>query len=111
MLTGDGEILVLTTISDPGHAEKFARGLVERKLAACVNCLPGALSLYHWEKEGITRDTELVLLIKTHRDRLNDIDRYFEEEHPYEVPEFIVFEIAQLSKSYRDWMRGEISLL
>jgi periplasmic divalent cation tolerance protein len=109
MISGNGEIIILTTVADPGHAETFAQGLVERKLAACVSCLPGALSFYRWEKKGITRDTELVLLIKTHRDRLYEIQRYFEDEHPYELPEFLVFDISMLSRGYRDWMLSEIS--
>jgi len=109
MVPGSGEILIITTIADPEHAEAFARGLVERKLAACVSCLPGATSFYHWESDGITRDTEIVLLIKTHRDRLYEIERYFEDEHPYELPECLVFDIAVLSKSYRDWMHTELS--
>ena len=79
MVTGNGEILVLTTVANPEHAEIFARGLVDRKLAACVSCLPGVTSFYHWQDEGITRDTELILLIKTHRDRLYEIERYFED--------------------------------
>ncbi len=109
MVPASGEILVVTTVADPEHAESFARRLVERKLAACVTCLPGATSFYHWEDEGITRDTELVLLIKTHRDRLYEIERFFEDEHPYELPEFLVFDVALLSKGFRDWLLREIS--
>lgn len=108
MEPGNGEILILTTIADPEHAETFARGLVEHKLAACVSCLPQATSFYHWEDDGITRDTEILLYIKTHRHQIPAIERYFEEEHPYELPEFLVFDVAGLSAGYRDWMLREI---
>src|SRR5512142_2495249 len=110
MVEGSGEIVILTTMADPAQAETFAHGLVERKLAACVTCMPGATSFYHWDKEGVTRDFELVLLIKTHRDRLADVRHYFEHEHPYELPEFLVLNVDQLSEGYRDWMRREISI-
>jgi periplasmic divalent cation tolerance protein len=109
LVEGSGEVLLITTVADAEHAETFARSLVENKLAACVSCLPGATSFYHWEDNGITRDTEHVLLIKTHYDRLADIERFFEDEHPYELPELLVLEINALSKSYRDWMLDEIA--
>ena len=109
MVNGNGEIVILSTIADAAQAERFAQGMIERKLAACVSCVPNALSFYHWETDGVTRDTEVVLLIKTHRDRLYDVKRYFETEHPYDLPEFLVFDIAVLSRAYRDWINTEIS--
>ena len=108
MEQGNGEIVVLTTVADPDHAEAFARGLVERKLAACVTCVPNATSFYHWENEGITRDTEIVLLIKTHRQLLPGIEHYFDAEHPYDLPEFLIFDVSTLSSAYRDWMMREL---
>ena len=108
MEKGNGEILIRTTEADPEHAELFARGLVERKLAACVTCLPNATSFYHWEEQQITRDVEIVLLIKTHHNQLAQVEQYFEAEHPYELPECLVLEVSALSAGYRNWMLHEL---
>lgn len=110
MAKGHGEILIVTTIDHADKAESFSRGLVEKQLAACVTRLPNAHSMYRWEFTEVTDNPEIVLLIKSHHLRLNDISRYFEEEHPYTVPEFLVFDADQIGDTYRAWMMKEIGL-
>ena len=108
MEKSNGEIIIKTTLVDRAHAEEFARGLLTRRLAACVSCLPGALSLYRWESEEITEETEYMIWIKTHRTKLAEIEAYFKDEHPYTVPELLVIDIAGIDPAYREWMQKEM---
>ncbi|MBK6765464.1 MAG: divalent-cation tolerance protein CutA [bacterium] len=110
MAKGHGEILIVTTIDHEDKAEEFARGLLEKQLAACVTRLPKASSMYRWEFSEVTDNPEVLLLIKSHHLRLNDIYRYFEEVHPYTVPEILVFEVSEIGEAYRGWLMKEIGL-
>lgn len=110
MEAGGGEIIIYTTVAGEDHARDFARGLVERRLVACVSAIGEVMSRYFWLSETMTEDREVLLILKTHRDKLPELERYFAEEHPYEVPEFLVFEAVGVSASYREWMRAEMKL-
>lgn len=110
MKTANGELLILTTVAGEVHAADFARGAVERRLAACVSVLPKVTSRYFWESEVMTEDEEVILLLKTHRDKLPALEKYFEDEHPYEVPEFLVFAADGISEKYANWMRDELRM-
>jgi len=108
MENDSGELLVLTTVADNAQAAAFANSLLENHLAACVTVLPGALSFFRWEGKLHSAEPEQVLLIKTCRDRLTDLEKYFEKNHPYDCPELLVFEVAALSKAYADWMKEQL---
>ncbi|MFZ5432622.1 MAG: divalent-cation tolerance protein CutA [Calditrichota bacterium] len=110
MENGNGERLVLTTFDDAEHAAEFARGLVAARLAACATLIPGGRSFYRYQSAEIRDDAELLLLIKTHRDRLTALEAYFRTHHPYDCPELIVLEISALAEPYRDWLRKELQL-
>ena len=105
-----GEIIVLTTVSDKEQAAAFGRGAVERRLAACVTCLPGAFSYFRWESEAVGEEAEVLLFLKTDRRKLADLEQYFKTEHPYKVPEFIVLTPEAVSDAYGSWMRTELHL-
>ena len=66
--------------------------------------------MYRWEFAEVTDNPEVVLLIKTHHARLDEIQRYFDDEHPYSVPELLVFEVDQIAEAYRGWLMKEIEL-
>lgn len=110
MEANSGELLIMTTMSDRHLARQFARDLVERRLAACVSRFRGGISVYWWEGDEPTEEAEVLLLIKTHRDKLEAIEAYFDSEHPYEVPEILCLEPDRISKPYRDWLRREMKL-
>ncbi len=99
----------MTTVAGEAAATTLADGLVASHLAACVNCLAGATSFYFWKGE-LQREAEVVMLIKSHREKLDRIESYFKEHHPYEIPEFLVLDIAALSSSYRNWLNSELNL-
>ncbi|MDE2226294.1 MAG: divalent-cation tolerance protein CutA [Xanthomonadaceae bacterium] len=101
-------LLCLSTCPDAETAARIARVLVEERLAACVNCLPGIHSTYRWRGE-IHDDGEVLLLIKTTRERFEALRDRLPELHPYEVPELIAVDIAAGHFPYLDWITAETS--
>lgn len=96
-------LLCLSTCPDDETAARIARTLVEEKLAACVNRIPGIASTYRWQGE-IRQDTEVLLVIKTTRERFAALRDRLVELHPYEVPELIAMDIADGHPAYLDWI-------
>jgi periplasmic divalent cation tolerance protein len=96
-------VLVLTTIPADQRGHAIAKALVEERLAACVNLLPQMRSTYRWQG-AVTEDTEHQLVIKTTRARLPEVERRLHELHPYEVPEFLVVDVASGSERYLSWV-------
>ena len=102
-------VLVLVTAPDRDIAKNIAQNLVESKLAACVNILPGILSIYEWE-ETIQDDHEVQLYIKTRNGLLEEkIIPLIHDLHPYQLPEVIVLPIVGGSDLYLDWIIAETS--
>lgn len=99
--------IVLTTAATRDEAERIARALVERRLAACVNLVPGLTSIYRWN-ETVETAEEILLIIKTDVARVETIEAAFKELHSYEVPEFLVVHPESVSGPYRDWLLRSI---
>lgn len=95
--------LVLVTTPNRRVSEKLSKGLVDRKLAACVNRLPGLSSRYWWRGKVETAREEL-LLIKTTQGRLKALIPWVRKNHPYTVCEVIALPIAAGNKPYLDWI-------
>jgi periplasmic divalent cation tolerance protein len=98
--------VVLTTVPDATVADRVARALVERRLAACVQVLPAIVSIYRWQG-AIERADEAMLAIKTVAGRIREIEAAFAAEHPYEVPEFVVLEPRHVGAAYAAWLAEE----
>jgi periplasmic divalent cation tolerance protein len=96
-------LLCLTTCPDEASARAIADALVEERLAACVNRLPGVQSTYRWKGE-VCREPEQMLLIKTTDERLEAMTSRLLALHPYELPELIVVEAASGHAAYLDWV-------
>ena len=95
--------IVLTTAPDRETAERIARALVERKLAACVNLVPGIRSVYRW-RGAVEEADEILLLAKTADDRVEALERALGEIHPYELPECVVLEAGRVEANYLAWL-------
>jgi periplasmic divalent cation tolerance protein len=96
--------LVLVTCASDREARRIARGVVESRLAACVNILPSAVtSIYRW-KGKVESARERLLLIKTSRKRLAKLQAAILRLHSYEVPEFIALPIVAGSRGYLAWL-------
>lgn len=98
------KFVVLVTCPNARQAGRIARAVVEARLAACVNILPGAVtSIYRW-KGKIESAEEKLLLIKTSRKWLVKLRETVEKLHSYDVPEFIALPIAEGSPAYLAWL-------
>ena len=101
------KILVLSTCATAEEAEKVAHGLVERRLAACVNVIGPAKSIYRWQG-AIESAEEHVLLIKSSRGLFEELKKATEQLHSYEVPELLCLPIVDGAPNYLHWLESEI---
>jgi periplasmic divalent cation tolerance protein len=102
----DGPILVLCTAPDAEVGARLARGVVDARLAACVNIVPGLRSFYVWKGE-VHDEPEVQLLIKTRRRRFEELRDYLKSRHPYEVPEILALPIETGAKDYLGWLEEQ----
>jgi periplasmic divalent cation tolerance protein len=102
-----GPIVALSTVATAEDADRIARLLVETRVAACVNVVPGVVSFYRW-KGAIERDAELLLVMKTTGERLEALKAALVAAHPYEVPELVAFPIAAGHQAYLDWLTSSV---
>lgn len=96
-------LVVLSTVERADDAERIARALVERGLAACVNVVPGLVSIYRWKGE-VERAEERLLLIKTRAERFEAVREALVALHPYDVPEALALPVADGHRPYLDWL-------
>jgi periplasmic divalent cation tolerance protein len=105
-----GPVVVLSAVGAPPDAERIARALVEERLAACVNVVPGVVSVYRW-KGAVERENELMLVIKTMAAQLDALKARLVELHPYELPEVVVIPIGGGHAPYLAWLAEQVSPL
>jgi periplasmic divalent cation tolerance protein len=98
--------VVLCTVPNEDVGESLARTLVEERLVACVNILPGVRSIYRF-KGAVEDERELLLVLKTSAGRYPQLERRIRELHPYEVCEVIALDVAAGSQPYLDWLSAE----
>ena len=99
-------VTVLCSAPSAEVAEAIARGLVEARLAACVQIVPGLVSIYRW-KGAVERDAEVLLVAKTRRDLFPALEARVRALHPYEVPEIVALPIVDGSAPYLAWLSAE----
>jgi periplasmic divalent cation tolerance protein len=108
MVSGKGTRVVLVTCGSLKEARKIARGMVDAKLAACVNIGTAPVeSIYRW-KGKVETGREFLLVIKTTASRLSALEKEVKRLHSYDVPEFVVLEIAAGSREYLQWLAGSV---
>ena len=95
------------TAPDAEVAERLARTLVDERLAACANIVPGVVSVYRWEGE-VQRDSEVLVILKTSAEVLDDLESRAVELHPYDVPEVLALPVRGGHEPYLDWVRAEV---
>jgi periplasmic divalent cation tolerance protein len=107
-VTADPLIVILCTVPDEAAAERLAKGLVEERLAACVNAIPGVKSFYRWQG-NVETGTEIQLVIKTRAERFDELAAWISANHPYEVPEIVAIPADRVSEAYLAWAVSETS--
>lgn len=101
-------LLVLTNLPDAASADRLARNLVDRGLAACVNALAPCRSTYRWQGKVETTQ-EYPLLIKTASERYSALEAAIAEFHPYDVPELIAVDVCTGLPAYLQWIAESTS--
>lgn len=96
-------IVVYITVPSPEEGEKIAKALVEKRLASCVNIIPGLRSIYRWEGK-VCDDKELLLIAKTTEGLFKELEKEVKSLHSYKVPEIIALPIVNGSRDYLDWI-------
>jgi periplasmic divalent cation tolerance protein len=100
-------LVVLCTCPSPEEARRISRDLVEARLAACVNVVPGVESIYRWN--GVVEmATESLLVIKTSAERFPALKSAIQELHSYDVPEMIALRVEDGSEPYLSWLLGQL---
>ena len=96
-------IIVMTAIDSAEKAEALAKGMVDTRLAACVQVLPAMTSFYFWEG-AVQREAEHLLLIKTAGEKYAEVEAYILANHGYDVPEIVAVRAEAVSHGYAKWL-------
>lgn len=104
---GDDQVLlVMSNLPDRASARALARALVDARLAACVNVVPGVESVYRW-RGAVEQSDEVTLLIKTTRRHYPQLQQAIIAGHPYDLPEVIALPLADGHPAYLHWVSAE----
>jgi periplasmic divalent cation tolerance protein len=99
-------MIVYVTVGSTEEAHTIARDVVERKLAACANILPGMTSIYRWEG-AIQEDNETVLILKSTADNIATLTEAIKETHTYDCPCIIALSIESGNTDFLNWIIQE----
>ena len=99
--------VVLVTVGDQDEGRILARRLVQERLVACGNVIPGLTSVYRWNGE-IQEETEALVMLKTTEDLVDVLRKRVLELHPYDVPEFLSLPVLEGYDPYLRWVAGEV---
>jgi periplasmic divalent cation tolerance protein len=100
--------LVYSTCASMSEARKLALGVLDMRLAACVNIVPSVVSLYHWQGK-VEEASECVLMFKTRKTLANAVVAYIEKHHPYDIAAASVVPVTNTTEAYGAWIMGETS--
>lgn len=101
-------VLVYTTWPSIVEAEEAGRAIVEKRLAACVNILPGMVSHYWWEGK-IERAEEVVMIFKTRASLAGAVGAAVKEKHSYSTPAIMILPVENVDEAYHAWIVSETS--
>jgi periplasmic divalent cation tolerance protein len=99
-------IQVFTTAEKKEDAERIAKNVVEKRLAACVQIIGPASSTYWW-KNNVETSSEWLIIMKTKKNVYPKLEKSIKELHPYEVPEILAMPVVAGSKQYLEWLDNE----
>lgn len=99
--------VVWVTVPDLEVGQRIARRVLEARVAACVNIVPGVESHYWWQGR-LESSKDLLLMIKTTGSHLEELERLVRAGHPYDTPEFVVLGLEGGSERYLDWIDASV---
>ena len=100
-------IQVMTTVELKSDAEKIAKILVEKRLAACVQILGPMTSYFQWQGK-LDSAVEYLCLIKSREDLFTRLETEIIKQHPYDVPEILAVPITKGTQGYLNWLASEL---
>jgi periplasmic divalent cation tolerance protein len=100
-------LIVLTTFANADQAAPVVRTLVEERLIACGNIVPGVRSLYRWEGR-VADETEVLVLMKTRKQDWTALQSRLHELHPYDTPECVAVRMASVAPKYMEWLEAAL---
>ncbi|HOP95371.1 MAG TPA: divalent-cation tolerance protein CutA [Dictyoglomaceae bacterium] len=100
--------LVISTLGKIEDAEKIANILLEEKLIACANIIPNVKSFFYWNQEKQETE-EVILLLKTDKEKFSSLVKRLKELHPYELPEIIGIPVNYGLPEYLTWIKESVS--
>lgn len=106
MTDARAERIVYTTVETPEQAREIARQMVEARLVACANILPGMVAVFRWN-DAIAEGREVVVILKTHESRIEAAVARLDEIHPYETPAILVVTPDLVAPGYAAWLAAE----
>jgi periplasmic divalent cation tolerance protein len=101
-------LVVLCTAPTAEVAAELARALVEARLAACGNVVPGLRSIYRWQGK-VEDEAEVLLILKTTRERFPALRDELLRRHPYQVPEVLALPVEAGSAAYLEWLSAQVA--
>jgi periplasmic divalent cation tolerance protein len=105
--TNQRVVIAITTFADIDATGQFGAQLIEAQLVACVNLVPGVESIYRW-KGKVEQEPEVIAVMKTTENRLEDLEAWVQEKHPYYEPEFLVLPVEAGASGYLGWARESV---
>ena len=100
-------VSVYAVFGDAEEAARIGRTMVEERLAACINILPGVESIYRWDGKIETAE-EVAAIFKTTHDRSDALVARIAALHSYDVPCIVTWPIDKLIGSYADWVESSV---
>lgn len=101
-------LMAMTNVPDAATARTLARALVDARLAACVNILPGVQSVYRWQG-AVEEAAEITLLVKTTRRHYPQLQQAILAAHPYDLPEVVAWPLTEGHPPYLHWIAAQTS--
>lgn len=103
----DQVLVVLVTAPTMDEAARLGRALVEERLAACANLVPGIRSIYRWQ-DVMQDDAEVLLVIKTTGSMWHKLQQRVAELHSYQTPEVLALPVEHGAPAYLHWLGGQV---
>lgn len=99
-------ILIYVTCKDAKEAQKISRTLLEKRLIGCANFFP--INSMYWWKDSINQENEVALILKTVKEKFEDIKKEVKKIHSYDCPCVISLDVQKGNKEYLEWIKKEI---